>query len=67
MAHLIKLTDYQTNESILYNLDTVVSIERMKDSTVITTRWGRNQVVESLEYIEATANGTDVMEAAPPF
>jgi len=39
----------------------------MKDSTVITTRWGRNQVVESLEYIEATANGTDVMEAAPPF
>ena len=39
----------------------------MKDSTVITTRWGRNQVVESLEYIEATANGTDVMKAAPPF
>ena len=67
MAHLIKLTDYQTNESILYNLDTVVSIERMKDSTVITTRWGRNQVVESLEYIEATANGVEITQAAPPF
>lgn len=67
MAHLIRLTDYQTREKVLYNLDTVVSIERVKEATVITTRWGRNQVVESLEYIEATANGTDVMEAAPPF
>lgn len=51
MAHLIKLTDYQTNETVLYNLDTVVSIERVKDSTVITTRWGRNQVKESLDFI----------------
>ena len=51
MAHLIKLTDYQTKETVLYNLDTVVSIERVKDSTVITTRWGRNQVKESLDYI----------------
>jgi len=51
MAHLIKLTDYQTKETVLYNLDTVVSIERVKDSTVITTRWGRNQVKESLDFI----------------
>jgi hypothetical protein len=51
MAHLIKLTDYQTNETVLYNLDTVVSIERVKDSTIITTRWGRNQVKESLDFI----------------
>jgi hypothetical protein len=51
MAHLIKLTDYQTEEEVLYNLDTVVSIERVKDSTVITTRWGRNQVKETLDYI----------------
>jgi hypothetical protein len=51
MAHLIKLTDYQTKETVLYNLDTVVSIERVKDSTVITTRWGRSQVKESLDYI----------------
>ena len=67
MAHLIKLTDHQSNEPVLYNLDTVVSIERIKDFTVITTRWGRNQVVESLEYIQATANGSDVTEVAPPF
>lgn len=67
MAHLIKLTDHQSNEPVLYNLDTVVSIERIKDFTVITTRWGRNQVVESLEYIQSTANGSDVIEAAPPF
>jgi len=51
MAHLIKLTDYQTKETVLYNLDTVVSIERVKDATVITTRWGRNQVKESLDFI----------------
>lgn len=67
MAHLIKLTDHQSNEPVLYNLDTVVSIERIKDFTVITTRWGRNQVVESLEYIQSTANGSDIIEAAPPF
>jgi hypothetical protein len=58
MAHLIKLTDYQTNEQVLYNLDTVVSIERVKDSTVITTRWGRNQVKETLDYIyKASVSG----------
>ncbi len=55
MAHLIKLTDYQTTETVLYNLDTVVSIETVKDATVITTRWGRNQVKESLDYILETS------------
>ena len=55
MAHLIKLTDYQTEETVLYNLDTVVSIETAKDATVITTRWGRNQVKESLDYILETS------------
>ena len=55
MAHLIKLTDYQTEETVLYNLDTVVSIETVKDTTVITTRWGRNQVKESLDYILETS------------
>ena len=63
MAHLIKLTDYQTNETVLYNLDTVVSIERVKDSTVITTRWGRNQVKESLDYI-LEASQTNVIQAS---
>ena len=51
MAHLVKLTDYQSKETVLYNLDTVVSIERVKDATVITTRWGRNHVVEELDDI----------------
>ena len=60
MAHLIKLTDYQTNEQVLYNLDTVVSIERVKDSTVITTRWGRNQVKETLDYIYKASISTNV-------
>ncbi len=55
MAHLIKLTDHQTGEEVLYNLDTVVSIERIKDSTVITTRWGRTQVKETLDYIYKSA------------
>ena len=55
MAHLIKLTDYQTEETVLYNLDTVVSIETVKDATVITTRWGINQVKESLDYILETS------------
>ena len=67
MAHLIRLTDYQTNQPVLYNLDTVVQIEEVKNYTVITTRWGRNTVVESLAYIEATANGTEVEKVAPPF
>jgi len=67
MAHLIRLTDYQTNQPVLYNLDTVVQIEEVKNYTVITTRWGRNTVVESLAYIEAAANGTEVKEVAPPF
>tara|TARA_B100000214_G_scaffold248417_1_gene182478 strand:- start:506 stop:712 length:207 start_codon:yes stop_codon:yes gene_type:complete len=65
MAHLIRLTDYQTGEKVLYNLDTVVSIERVKDATVITTRWGRNQVVESLEYIEQAARGKNIDESSP--
>jgi len=60
MAHLIKLTDYQTNEQVLYNLDTVVSIERVKDSTVITTRWGRNQVKETLDYIYKASISSNV-------
>jgi len=58
MAHLIKLTDYQTKETVLYNLDTVVSIERVRDATVITTRWGRNQVFEPLDEILSLSRNT---------
>ena len=51
MAHLITLTDADTREDILFNLDTVVSIERgARNLSVITTRWGRTNVVESLDY-----------------
>jgi len=67
MAHLIRLTDYQTNQPVLYNLDTVVQIEEVRNSTIITTRWGRNTVIESLAYIEAAANGTEVEKVSPPF
>jgi hypothetical protein len=44
-----------------------VQIEEVRDHTVITTRWGRNTVIESLAYIEAAANGTEVEKVSPPF
>ena len=69
MAHIIELTDFQTKEPILYNLDTVVSIERVKEqgATVITTRWGRNQVVETLDQIRERADGIAEKQVNVPF
>jgi len=64
MAHLIQLTDQNTNQEILFNLDTVVSIERAAGQTVITTRWGRQQVQESLDYILAKAREDSIKVAA---
>jgi|TARA_B100000287_G_C20083007_1_gene563144 hypothetical protein len=64
MAHLIQLTDQNTNQEILFNLDTVVSIERAAGQTVITTRWGRQQVQESLDYILVKAKENSVTVAA---
>ena len=64
MAHLIQLTDQTTNQEILFNLDTVVSIERAAGQTVITTRWGRQQVQESLDYILAKAKEDSIEVAA---
>ena len=64
MAHLIQLTDQNTNQEILFNLDTVVSIERAAGQTVITTRWGRQQVQESLDYILVKAKESTVSVAA---
>lgn len=64
MAHLIQLTDQNTNQEILFNLDTVVSIERAAGQTVITTRWGRQQVQESLDYILAKAKEDSIKVAA---
>jgi|TARA_R100000005_G_C4833850_1_gene108849 hypothetical protein len=64
MAHLIQLTDQNTNQEILFNLDTVVSIERAAGQTVITTRWGRQQVQESLDYILVKAKENSATVAA---
>jgi hypothetical protein len=62
MAHLITLTNSETNEDILFNLDTVVSIESDardgitgRGNTVITTRWGRTMVKETLIQIKTKA------------
>ena len=51
MAHLITLTNADSNEDILFNLDTVVSIEKGHQNTVITTRWGRQYVKDTLSEI----------------
>ena len=64
MAHLVMLTDANTNQEILSNLDTLVSIEKAVGQTVITTRWGRQQVQESLDYIMSRAKDDDKKVAA---
>ena len=56
MAHLITVTD-KNNHQMLFNLDTVVSMERgTNDQTIITTRWGRTDVLESLDEIKELAD-----------
>jgi hypothetical protein len=68
MAHLIELTDSNTLEKMLFNLDTVVSIERTSGSnTIITTRWGRTNVKESLDNIKSQAESSPKAEAVVPF
>ncbi len=58
MAHLITLTNLETREDMLFNLDTVVSIESDgrdgatgQGHTIITTRWGRTMVKDTLAEI----------------
>jgi hypothetical protein len=65
MAHLIPLTNHDDGKEILFNLDTVVSIERGYKSTVITTRWGRQMVKESLEQIYEKASQKEKIDFAP--
>ena len=62
MAHLITLTNAETREDMLFNLDTVVSIESDgrdgvtgQGNTIITTRWGRTTVKDTLAEIKAKA------------
>ena len=68
MAHLITVTDLNEHE-LLFNLDTVVSIERTSGSnTIITTRWGRTNVKESLDNIKLQAEESSTKtEAVVPF
>ena len=55
MAHFIKLHDLATAE-MLFNLDTVVSIDPMPEGTVICTRWGSTKVKEDLDTILRLSN-----------
>jgi hypothetical protein len=53
MAHLVTVTDLNNHE-LLFNLDTVVSMERgQNDHTIVTTRWGRTDIKETLEEIKS--------------
>ena len=65
MAHLITVTDLNNHE-ILFNLDTVVSMERgLNDHTIVTTRWGRTDIKETLSEIKNLADGYyDISEIA---
>ncbi len=66
MAHLITLTNSENDESILFNLDTVVSIEEGYQNTVITTRWGRQYVKDTLsEIMERAYSKTKAVDNAP--
>jgi hypothetical protein len=55
MAHLITVTDLN-NQELLFNLDTVVSMERgTHNQTIVTTRWSRTDIKETLEEIRNLA------------
>jgi hypothetical protein len=55
MAHLITVTDLNNHE-LLFNLDTIVSMERGTDNnTIVTTRWSRTDIKETLEEIKNLA------------
>ncbi len=55
MAHLITVTDLNEHE-LLFNLDTVVSMERGNNgNTIVTTRWSRTDIKETLEEVKNLA------------
>ena len=62
MAHFVKLTQaspsgYTEEDSrVLFNLDTVISVEPVGAQTMIQTRWGRMPVSEALDTILDLAN-----------
>tara|TARA_B100001939_G_C16606846_1_gene473406 strand:+ start:172 stop:381 length:210 start_codon:yes stop_codon:yes gene_type:complete len=55
MAHFIKLHGLDESE-MLFNLDTVVSIDPLPEGTVICTRWGSTKVKEDLDTILRLSN-----------
>jgi len=65
MAHLITLKNADNDEDILFNLDTVVSIEKGHRNTVITTRWGRQYVKDTLDDIMNRAESTKRLDVSP--
>ena len=55
MAHLITVTDLNEHE-LLFNLDTAISFERgQNDQTIVTTRWGRTDIKETLDEVKSLA------------
>ena len=50
---------------MLFNLDTVVSIEKDNNSTIISTRWGSSIVRESLDAIRKAAATNKEIDIAP--
>jgi len=65
MAHLITLTRAVDGQEMLFNLDTVVSIEKDNNSTIISTRWGSSIVRESLDEIRKAAATNKEIDIAP--
>lgn len=67
MAHLIELTTAGQSQKILFNLDTMVSAERgpQDEYTSINTRWGYQNVKESLDTIMDLANHEEHDKVGP--
>ena len=60
MAHLITVTD-QNNHQLLFNLDTAISFERGNhDQTIVTTRWGRTDIKETLSEVMDLAEKSSI-------
>ena len=73
MAHFVKLTQAspsgctEDDSRILFNLDTVISVEPVGDQTMIQTRWGRMTVSEDLDTILDLANADRGSITAAPL
>lgn len=71
MAHFVKLTQASLNgypeedTQVLFNLDTVISVEPVGDKSVIQTRWGRVTVREDLDSILDQAHADQAGVSAP--